>query len=98
MSSTPHPLLLYQPSLFTIIIIIIIVAMHLLKILSIFCTAQVLLPCVKSGLPPMRSHLEVDRIRYLMLCVFTVSNHLFPCPTVTVNFDFSLSVLFDRQL
>ena len=46
----------------------------------------------------MRSHLEVDHIRYLMLCVFTVSNHLFPCPTVTVNFDFSLSVLFDRHL
>ena len=96
MSSSPRPLLLYQPCLF--IIIIIIIAMHLLKTLNIFCTVQVLLLFVKSGLPPLRSHLEINGIRYLMLCVFTVSNQLFPCPSVTANFDFSLFVLFDGHV
>ena len=38
-------------------------AMHLLKILStIFCTAQVLLLCVKSRLPPLHNYSEIDSI------------------------------------
>ena len=36
-------------------------AMHLLKILNtIFCTAQVLLLCVKSGLPSLQNYSEID--------------------------------------
>ena len=44
----------HQPVLF---------AMHLMKILNtIFCTAQVLLLCVKSCLPPLHNYSEIDGI------------------------------------
>ena len=34
----------------------------------------------------------------LMLCFFSASNHLLPCPTVSVNFYSLVYVLFDRHM
>ena len=34
----------------------------------------------------------------LMLCFSSLSNHLFRCPITSVNFYFSLYVLFDRHV
>ena len=96
---------LHQPVLFVI---------HLLKTRNIIsCFAALRESClsplhnyleIDGIVPPIKKKLLGSKMVFftlifkLMLGFFSLSNRLFPCPTVSVNFHFYVYVLFDRHV